>query len=129
MVFLEGVNCQYVQKISEKRIFNTSEDAIKNGYKPCMSCKPCNTYSWSYIGNKSSKILHAAGCSWGQKIGKCNKEEDLSKEKAMEKIKKYGYKACKVCQRCNKSENKSKKCKCLYFKNQNSCSFCPLLGR
>lgn len=107
-------DCLYVQNISEKETFNTSEDAISEGYKPCTSCKPCKVY----IGNKRSKILHAAGCSWLPKKG--SNIESFSREEAMKRVA-NDYQACKVCQRCNKSTN------CPYFKD--SSSFCPLLGR
>ena len=80
-------DCQYVQNISKKDIFNTSEDAISEGYKPCKSCKPCNVY----IGNKNRKVFHMADCQYVQNISEkdiFNTSEDAISE---------GYKPCKSC--------------------------------
>ncbi|MBF0479117.1 MAG: hypothetical protein HQL26_06505 [Candidatus Omnitrophica bacterium] len=89
--------CVMVKQITpdNKVTFNTPEEAIKAGYKPCQKCNPpqVSKKDPAFVGSKNSTVYHLLSCKLAQNITADNKVAFAGKDEA----EKAGYKPCKIC--------------------------------
>jgi len=82
-----GKNIKAENKVS----FDTAQDAVKAGYKPCQKCDPLA--GEGFVASKNSDKYHVATCAMAKKIT----ADNLVKFKSEEEAAKAGYKPCQLC--------------------------------